>query len=173
MRFVIPLCFLVALSGSLAWGATYVVTPDGTGDYPTIQAAVDAAQNGDIIELSDGTFVGDGNRNIGYLGKAITIRSQSGDPHTCTIDCESLGRAFHGNMPGSLEGVTVTGGNSDNFGGAISIYDGNFTVHNCIFIDNQAIGNAGAIFIDFNGYVTCTECSFIGNSSFAGGAICT
>ena len=38
---------------------TYVVTPDGTGDFPTIQTAIDAAGDGDIIELTDGTFTGD------------------------------------------------------------------------------------------------------------------
>ena len=41
----------VGVSSSLA--ATYVVNPDGTGDLPTIQAAINAALGGDIIELTD------------------------------------------------------------------------------------------------------------------------
>jgi hypothetical protein len=36
---------------------TYLVTPDGTGDYPTIQLAVDAVVDGDIIELTPRTFI--------------------------------------------------------------------------------------------------------------------
>src|SRR5512140_630920 len=36
---------------------TIVVRPDGSGDYPTIQAAVDAAApSGDVIQLASGTF---------------------------------------------------------------------------------------------------------------------
>ncbi len=78
-------CTILAVPVS---ATTYLVTPDGTGDYPTIQLAVDAVVDGDIIELTPGTFTGDGNRDVDYLGRAITIRSQSGDPAGCVIDCE-------------------------------------------------------------------------------------
>lgn len=73
-----------------AFGATYLVKPDGTGDFPTIQAAVDAASKGDEILLADGTFKGIGNRDIDFKGKAITVRSQSGIPETCVIDAEGV-----------------------------------------------------------------------------------
>ena len=33
---------------------TYVVDPYGTGDFPTIQAAIDAAADGDVICLTNG-----------------------------------------------------------------------------------------------------------------------
>lgn len=69
--------------------ATYLVQPDGSGDHPTIQAAVDAASDGDEILLGDGTFTGSGNHGIDYLGKAITIRSASGLAETAIVDCES------------------------------------------------------------------------------------
>jgi hypothetical protein len=67
-----------------------VVNPEGTGDFPTIQAAVDAVSDGDIIELTDGTFTGRGNRNIDFNGKAITVRSQSGNAENCIMDCEGI-----------------------------------------------------------------------------------
>jgi pectin methylesterase-like acyl-CoA thioesterase len=35
----------------------FVVSPDGSGDFPTIQAAVDAASDGDDIELTDGVSI--------------------------------------------------------------------------------------------------------------------
>ena len=96
----------------------YVVDPGGTGDFPTIQAAIKAAADGDIIELTDGIFTGEGNRDMDYLGKAITIRSQSGNPEVCVIDCEGTEsdpqRGFHlhsGEQAGSvLEGITIRGG---------------------------------------------------------------
>jgi len=65
-----------------------VVKPDGTGDYPTIQAAINECEDGYIIELTDGVFRDGGNRDLTYWGTAVTIRSQNGDPATCVIDCE-------------------------------------------------------------------------------------
>jgi hypothetical protein len=77
---------LATLSG--AGATTYLVRPDGTGDFPTIQAAVAASASGDVIELANGTFTGPGNRDVDYLSKLVTIRSQSGNPEACVIDCQ-------------------------------------------------------------------------------------
>ena len=71
-----------------ARGANLSVHPDGTGPYPSIQAAIDAARGGDTITLSDGVYTGPGNFNIDLRGKAITVASTSGDPRACVIDCE-------------------------------------------------------------------------------------
>lgn len=97
---------------------TIVVLPDGTGDFVTIQAAIDAAIPGDTIVLGDGMFIGDGNRDLDFKGKAITVRSASGNPDLCTINCEGyyndahFGFVFHsGEGPDSvLEGVSIIQG---------------------------------------------------------------
>ena len=39
--------FLLLLVSSAATATTYVIRPDGTGDYPTIQAAIDACLDGE------------------------------------------------------------------------------------------------------------------------------
>lgn len=109
---------MAALSFVPVLAATHVVLPDGTGDFPTIQDAVDAATDGDVIELGDGTFTGEGNRNIEYLGKAITIKSQSGDPESCIIDAQGIegesrrGFSFKvGDVPAArLESVKIING---------------------------------------------------------------
>jgi len=54
-----------------------VCTPDEIHvprDYPTIQAAVNAAVDGDEVIVAPGTYTGEGNRDIDFLGKAITVR---------------------------------------------------------------------------------------------------
>ena len=66
-RLIGPILALMILAAT-ASAATHVVRPDGAGDYPTIQAAIVAAAGGDIIELTDGTFTGDGNRDVNFLG---------------------------------------------------------------------------------------------------------
>ena len=40
-------------------------------DYSTIQAGIDAAQNGNIVLVDDGTYL----ENINFNGKAITVAS--------------------------------------------------------------------------------------------------
>jgi len=113
------ICWLVLpfLIVAPALPATLLVQPGGTGDYPTIQAAVDAASDGDEILLGDGTFTGAGNHAVDYLGKAVSIRSVSGVPEAVVVDCDPnglfgegyIGFRFHsGEGPGSrLEGITI------------------------------------------------------------------
>jgi hypothetical protein len=123
MRAIITVTLVLCASGGAfrALPDTYTVCPDGTGDFATIQEAIEAADSLDIIELTDGRFTGPGNRNLDFAGKAITLRSRSGNPQTCIIDCQGdaappgqarRGFVFRsGEGPGSvLRGITVTGG---------------------------------------------------------------
>src|SRR5437870_1022010 len=43
-------------------------------DYPKIQQAIIAAQNGDTVLAASGTYV----ENINFTGKSITVTSESG-----------------------------------------------------------------------------------------------
>jgi len=79
---------LLLFIGPSAYGDTYLVEPNGSGDFPVIQAAIDGVKNGDEILLADGVFKGKGNKEVYFWGKAVTIRSQSGIPENCIIDCE-------------------------------------------------------------------------------------
>jgi hypothetical protein len=129
-----------------SWATVYTVLPDRTGNFPTIQAGVDAIVDGDVLELGSGTFSGAGNRDVDYPGKAITIRSPSGNPMTCIIDCAATDvdprRAFHfhsGEPDGTaLAGVTITRGwmSDEVLGGGICCENGSSPVlANCILTE--------------------------------------
>jgi len=155
---------------------TYVVDPYGTGDYPTIQAAVNACVSGDIIELTDGVFTGAGNRDIRFNNRDLTIRSQSGDPTRSIIDCELAEQAFvlFDGDEEHIQGLTMTHGRDSAWGGAVYMGMAAHGVFlDCIFTNNSAPGNAGAVMIMDCAYAEFEGCTFIGNSSYAGGAVCT
>jgi hypothetical protein len=83
--------------GRFGVGCNFVVTvrPDGSGDYPTIQAAIDALPNGSVIELANGQFTGTGNRDLDLHGKRLTIRSASGNRAQVQIDCQGSAGSHH------------------------------------------------------------------------------
>jgi hypothetical protein len=160
-----------------AASATRYVRPDGTGDFPTIQAAVDAARDDDEILLADGTFRGEGNRGIVVFAKALTIRSQSGDAATCIVDCEGVVRGFDFQWippaPCSLEAITVTNGGNDQveLGGGVHLYHASLTVRGCIFRENTA-WEGGAI-MGGRSSPLIEQCLFVGNRATLapGGAV--
>jgi len=105
------------LSVSLQSAAVTVRVPQ---NFPTIQAAINAAHSGDVIEVARGVYAGPGNRDIDFLGKAITVCSAAG-PQETIIDCEGSAAVSDGGHRGFyfhqsegadsvLSGFTVRGG---------------------------------------------------------------
>ncbi len=88
--------FLLLLPISYAEARVWVLHPDGSGELPTIQAAIDTVDfSGDIIELTDGVYTGIGNRDMYNMGKSFLIRSQSGNPADCIIDLQGSPEEWH------------------------------------------------------------------------------
>jgi hypothetical protein len=110
-------------------------------DQPTIQAGIDAAAEGDVVILADATYTGEGNKNLDFRGKAITIRSESNDPTRCLIDCQQDGRGFNfhsGETSAStLSGLTIQNGQVSDAGGGIYCSNSSPTVTHCIFSGNS------------------------------------
>lgn len=175
-RLLLPVLVLAGAVRSLA-AATYVVNSEGTGDFATIQAAVTAAMNGDVLELADGEFKGEGNRDIDFLGKSISVRSQSGTPETCIIDCEGTRLDPHRGFffqsgEGSasrLEGVSIVSGYAEE-GGGLYFGDGTSpTVFRCLVIGNEA-ERGGGIYRRF-AWPNLISTTISGNVAAFGGGI--
>lgn len=187
MRWPTVMVMSALIASSTALATTYVLHPDGSGDFPTIQVAIDACGDGDVIELTDGTFAGDGNRDMDYLGKAITVRSQSGIADACLIDCDGTAaephRAFNFRTGEGPEAVLEEIGIVDGWGhlnprefheaGAILCEDASPTITGCFFSGNRA--DFGAVILLRGASVstpTLTHCTFTENQAgFDAGAV--
>ncbi len=127
------------------------------------------------MELADGTFSGDGNRDVDFSGKAIVVRSETGSAEDCTIDCQGSevephkAFAFDSNEgPGSsLMDVKVVGAHE----GALHIIGSSPTIVGCIFEGGEGL-NAGGIWITSEANPSVTRCRFVGNGVGNAGGAC-
>lgn len=107
-------------------------------EYPTIQAALDAADPGDTIIVHEGTYrenlVIDTNVDlIGVGWPVVDGGSKEGNVDTIMV-------AFVGLNAGRIEGLVVTGGGSGPQGHAIDVWDSSPTIVNNKVMDNPNNG---------------------------------
>ncbi len=165
-----------------AFADIYTVHPDGSGDFQTIQAAIDGVSDGDIIELTDGTFSGAGNWDVDFLGKAITLRSRSGNAEACVVDCYGIeaeihrGFVFHTGENAStvLADITIWRGNATDLdehelGGGVYCVGSSPTISGCIFRENYSPEYGGGLCSDMLAAPTVINCTFIDNEADWGG----
>lgn len=117
-------------------------------DQPTIQAAINTAVNGDIVQVASGTYY----ENINFGGKAITVTSAQG-PQVTIIDGQSLdsvAKFISGEGRNSvLDGFTIQNGlstfNTQGFGdgGGIWIRGASPTIQNNVIQNNRGCEGAG------------------------------
>lgn len=115
--------------------------------YGTIQGAINAASNGDIIVVFNGSYGG----NINYNGKAITVRSLNGAAFTSIVGTGSTSVVSFVNGEGSssrLRGFTITNGigttyNNEQYGGGIICSGSSPLINLCHITDNSATKGGG------------------------------
>jgi parallel beta-helix repeat protein len=138
---ILPLLLLLAVFTSTLQAVT-VRVPD---DQPTIQAGIDACVDGDTVLVADGTYTGEGNRDIDFGGRAIVVMSENG-PEMTIIDCEYRGRGFYfhngEDSTSILQGFTITNG-YETVGGGIYCASSSPTITGNIIAGNEATGDGG------------------------------
>ena len=159
-----------------------------SANYPTIQAAIDAALDGDAVIVAPGTYV----ENIDFLGKAITLTSSGAadattiDGSGCTtgVDSCSVVTCASGEGGGTtLVGFTIVGGLGTvveldpqgcsgcfTFGGGMFISNASApTVINCKFAQNFATTDGGGISVRASSHPSIYDCTFESNSTDSSG----
>ena len=155
--FKAPFLLMVFLAvPTFGYSATHYV-PD---NFSTIQAAISASQNGDTVIVRSGQYV----ENIDFLGKAITVKSESG-PDVTTIDGNQSGSVVSfKNGEGSnsvLEGFEITNGTGTGslpfvIGGGIYCNNASPTVTGNIITKNSAEEDGGGIYC-YNSSIALTD----------------
>ncbi|MBW7992634.1 MAG: hypothetical protein FVQ84_21815 [Planctomycetes bacterium] len=147
-------------------------------DYTTIQAAIDVSMDGDTVLVAPGTYTGNGNRDIDFKGKAITVKSEEG-PQTCIIDCQGTedeqhrGFYFHNGEDANsvVQGFTITNGliREHKSGGGILCDNSSPRIIDCIIVGNEARTGGGIATI--NSSVQIIDCLIKNNVAADGGGI--
>lgn len=171
---------VLLLAGNVNARTIYVDDDPGGGNFTRIQDAINVAIGGvsdppekrDVVVVRDGTYRGSGNRDINFMGKAITVISENG-PTTTIIDCEKLGRAFKFSSKETnlsvLSGFTIINGNTE-YGGAIYC-SSSPTISNCIMKNNYVLVGGAAIYSSPSSAPVIENCTISSNKSgnYAGG----
>lgn len=167
-RIVISLLLLLVTAVS-APAATWFLEPDGTGDAPHMQAAIDSSAPGDTILLNNGVFTGAGNQFL-VVSKTLSFLSVNGPEFT---------RINFSNTPGFtisapqclIEGIAHDGASAFHFGGGILVESADFTLRNCWFVDCGALAGAGVAFFGASGQGRIMNCEFRNCGASLGSAV--
>jgi hypothetical protein len=143
-----------------------------TEPYSSIQAAIDAATTGDVIEVAPCTHY----ETVDFNGMAITVRSFDPtdweDVNSTVIDANgaNYGVYFHNSETSSskLKGFTITG--ADMHG--IYCYNASPTISDCnVTANGSSTADGAGMFNDYYSSPTVTNCIFANNTADWGGAM--
>ncbi|MEM7165429.1 MAG: right-handed parallel beta-helix repeat-containing protein [Planctomycetota bacterium] len=164
-RLVVTFAFLAFAANCP--GQTTLTVP---GSHATIQAAINAAADGDTVEVAPGTYA----ESIDFAGKTIHVTSTGGAAVT-TIDASSTTtsavvlRTSEG-VGTQLSGFTVVGGSgwgvgvADKKGGGLYATGVSLRVNDCVFSANEAdVGSA--VYVQQSDHIVFEDCTIEANAA--------
>lgn|GEM_PF-3105157 len=148
-------------------------TRDVPSEYGSIQEAMDAAYDGNVIVVSDGTYA----ENIDFGGKDIVVQSAGGSSETTLTGSGAIAptvRFTNGETSAVIDGFTITntGPDDEPVRGVLIGDQATPTIRNCDIVSNRADTNAygGGIKITGGG-MTLEGSNVTGNWARRGGGI--
>ena len=156
-----PRLFIAMICLTLMSSGVFADVINVPADYATIQGAINASSDGDVIVVAPGTYTSTQDGHVVDMkGKAVTLRA-SGTPEETIIDGENARRGiafFNGETDATvIEGFTITNGNAtwydydgngfenvwEDEGGGVYFYQSNPTILNCTIERNTADWGGG------------------------------
>ncbi|MFW6135644.1 MAG: right-handed parallel beta-helix repeat-containing protein [Chloroflexota bacterium] len=191
------ICLLgVGLPARAAPAVEHQVCPSGCS-YSSIQAAVDAADGGDVIKVAQGIYTDVHQRNsltqVVYIDVPLTIRggyttsngfADPPDPaaYPALLDAQRQGRVIYvaEHVTVTLEGLQLTGGDGSDLGGGTGTYDdagggfyagrgANITISDCVIASNRS-PMAGGGYVSREGTLTLQDSLITANVAISGSA---
>lgn len=171
-----------------AQGDTWYVKTDGSDtnggtswedSFQTILRGITEASAGDTVLVADGTYTGDGNKNISLGYRNMIVRSVNG-PQSCIIDLQNDGKGFELDSTNTtatlIDGFTIMNGNPASeydYGVGIRCAWCSAIIRNCIIKNNSGVQwGAGIDIRNSPAHPVITNTIFYNNhSSYAGGAV--
>lgn len=161
-------------------------------DYATVQAAVDAAQDGDVVKIAGyctGIASRQGTKQMAYVGRNITLRggytttwgAPDADVYPTTLDARGEGRVLYidENVSTTIEGLGITGGDAaglgggpyllDDAGGGVYADGATIMIRNSQVFRNAAQLGGGVYLVDAT--VEVTETRLFSNTAELGGGV--
>jgi parallel beta-helix repeat protein len=143
----LPILLLIICSATVQ--AKIIHVP---ADSSTIQGGINGADEGDTVLVADGTYTGDGNRDIDFMGKAIVVMSENG-PGVTIIDSQGglfnahRGFYFHSGEDSTsvVKGFTIRNGYHSEGGGIYCNSASSPMIVGNTITGNEADGYGGGI----------------------------
>jgi len=167
---------------------------DNIIDYETVQAAVDLANEGDTVKVAGhctGISAREGVTQVVYVSKTVTIQggytstnwtTPDPDAHPTTLDAQGRGRVLYisGDVNPTIEGLRITGGDSDGLGGGwsesdagggIYIVTATATLSGCQVFTNTSQWTGGGVYV-YQSDAVLRDNLVRGNTAYIGGGVC-
>ena len=159
---------VLAVAAVLSFASSAVADTINVPAGGDIQAAINGASDGDIIQLEAGEYFPAA--AIDTIGKAVTLRGEvgkDGAPTTVIDGQGSIGVLQCTSGEGAdtvFENLLITGGYTTGDGGGMSNYESSPTLTGCSFANNSANYFGGGMNNNISS-PTLTGCTFAGNSA--------
>jgi len=192
------LATLKSVNASAPTATTRYVAPAGNCGgaspcYATVQAAVDAASEGDVIKVAQGTYtdihVRQGITQVVYVSKTVSIRGgytttnwtrSDSQAYPVVLDAQGKGRVFYiaGHIGPTISDLRVAGGDAtglggdpwgDDAGGGIFADTFSIVLRNLIVQDGKAYRGGGVFLSAFDGRIE--SCHIFSNTADSGGGM--